>query len=101
MRNKSIYGQQRNNANQLVFATTSHKSVSRWSCYFLSVCISWVEVVMLVQIHSFSFNSFDILPSDDKSEYNVDGYLPDECREHELSLTLLYNVIYLLSKIIM
>ena len=46
-----------------------------------------VEVVILVQMQSFSFNSFDALPSDNKSEYNVDGYLSDECREHEVSLT--------------
>ena len=51
-----------------------------------------VEVVILVEIHSFSFNSFDALPSD---EYNVDGYLSDECREHEVSLTLLYNMLYI------
>ena len=60
-----------------------------------------VEVVILVQIQSFSFHSLYTLPSNDKSEYNVDDYLSDECREHEVSLTLLYNVIYLLPKIIM
>ena len=92
IRNNSINWQKRINANQLVSAITSHKSVLGGAATSLYIM---VEVVILVQIQSFFFNSFDALPSDDKSEYNVDGYLSDECREHEVSLTLLYNMLYI------
>ena len=73
MRSNSINGQKCINANQLVPAITSHKSVFRWSC---CVCVSWLEVVILVQIQ-ISFEFVYALPSDDESDDNIDGYLSD------------------------